>query len=85
MIFNTPLDFHIDNLKLPVTTISNQDKKIAFIRFDEDGALESSSKFMKTCQKMNITFQTTSGDASSLNEKAKYQIIHWIITQGLFY
>ena len=47
----------------------NKDKKVAFIRFDEDGALARSSEFMKTCPKMNITVQTKGGDAYSLNGK----------------
>ena len=49
----------------------NQDKKVAFIRVDEDGALARSSEFMKTCHKMNIIVQTTGGDASSLNGKSE--------------
>ena len=48
----------------------NQDKKVAFIRVDEDGALPRSSEFMRTCHKMNIIVQTTGGDASSLNGKS---------------
>ena len=49
----------------------NQDKKFAFIRVDEDEALARSSEFMRTCQNMNITVQTTGGDASSLNGKSE--------------
>ena len=59
----------IDILKFLVTTLINQDKKIAFIRVDEDGALARSSEFMRTCHNMNIIFQTTGGYASSLNGK----------------
>ena len=38
----------IDTLKFFVTTIQNQDKKMVFIRVDEDGALARSSEFMGT-------------------------------------
>ena len=38
----TPLDI----LKFLVTTLSDQDKKVAFIRVDEHGSLEISSEFM---------------------------------------
>ena len=47
----------------------NKDKKSAFIRVDEDGALTRSSEFMNTCHNMNIMVQTTGGYASSLNGK----------------
>ena len=60
---------HINILKLIVTTLRNQDKKAAFIRVDEDGALEKSNEFMKICYNMSITVQTTGGYASSLNGK----------------
>ena len=33
-------------LKFIVATFNNQDKKVAFVRFDEDGALSRSSEFM---------------------------------------
>ena len=59
----------LDILKCLVTTLINQDKKVAFIRVDEDGALARSSEFMKKCHKMNIIVQNTGGDASSLNSK----------------
>ena len=52
-----------------VTILRNQDKKVAFIRVDEDVQQKRSSKFMNTCNNMNITVQTTDGDASSLNDK----------------
>ena len=42
----------------------NQDKKVAFIPVDEDGALEISPEFMKTCHNINIIVQTTSIYAS---------------------
>ena len=47
-----------------VTTLRNQDNKVAFIRVNEDGALARPSEFMKTCHNMNIIVQTTGGDAS---------------------
>ena len=59
----------LDTLKFLVTTLRNQDKKVALIRVDEDGALARSSEFMKTCCSMNIIIQTTDGDASALNGK----------------
>ena len=58
-------------LKLLVTTFINQDKTVAFIREDEDGALSRSSEFMNTCHNMNIIVQNTGGDASSLNGKSE--------------
>ena len=61
----------LDILKFLVTTLRNQDKKVAFIRVDEDGALARSSEFMRTCHNMNIIVQTTGGDASSLNGKSE--------------
>ena len=61
----------LDILKFLVTTLRNQDKKVAFIRVDEDGALARSSEFMKTCHNMNIIVQTTGGYASSLNDKSE--------------
>ena len=56
----------LDILKFIVTTLINQDKKVAFIRVDEDGALARYSEFMKTCHNMNIIVITTGGDASCL-------------------
>ena len=61
----------LDILKFLVTIFRNQDKKVAFIWVDEDGALERSSEFMKTCHDMNIIFQTTGGDTSYLKGKSK--------------
>ena len=61
----------LDVLKFLVTTLRNQDKKVAFIRVDEDGALARSSEFMRTCHNMNIIVQNTGGDASSLNGKSE--------------
>ena len=61
----------LDILKFLVTTLRNQDKKVSFIRVDEDGALEKYSEFMKTCHNMNIIVQTTGGYASSLNGKSE--------------
>ena len=61
----------LDIIKFLVTTLSNQDNKIAFIRFDEDGELTRSSEFMKTFHNINIIVQTTGGDASYLNGKSE--------------
>ena len=54
-------------LKFPVTTLRNQDKKVAFIRVYEDVALARSYEFMKLCHIMNIIVQNTGGYLSSLN------------------
>ena len=59
----------LDILKFLVTTLSNQDKKVAFFWVDEYGELARYSEFMKTCHNMNIIVQNTGGDASSLNGK----------------
>ena len=56
-------------LKILFTMLKNQDKKVSFIRIDEDGSLEISSEFIKTCHNMNIIVQTKFGDASSINDK----------------
>ena len=56
-------------LKFLVTTLINQDNKVAFILVDEDVALARYSEFMKICHNMNIIVQTTGGDVSSLNGK----------------
>ena len=53
-----------DIIKFIVTSLMNQDKKVAFIPVDEDGALEISPEFMKTCHNINIIVQTTSIYAS---------------------
>ena len=42
-----------------------------FVRVDEDGALARYSEFIKTCHNMNIIFQTTGGETSSLNCKSE--------------
>ena len=65
IIKNPPLDI----LKFIVTKLINQDKKVALIRVDEDGALARSSGFKKTFHNTNITFQTTGGYESSINGK----------------
>ena len=57
-------------LKFLVTTLRNQDKKVSLIQVYEDVALAIHSEFIKTCHKMNITVQTTGGDASSINGKS---------------
>ena len=49
----------------------HHDKKVAFIKVDEDGTLARSSEFMRTCHNMNIIVQITVVDASSLNGKIK--------------
>ena len=55
--------------KFLLTTLRNQDNKIAFIRVDKHGALEISSEFMKTFNNMNIIVQNIGGDASFINVK----------------
>ena len=60
----TPLDI----LKIIVTKLKNQDKKVALVRIDDDGALKRYYEFTKTCHNTNITFQTT---GSSINGKSK--------------
>ena len=61
----------LDILKFLVTSLNNKDNKVAFIQGDEDGSIERSSEFMKTCHNMKIIAQDTGGDASSLNGKIK--------------
>ena len=61
----------LDILKFLVTIFNNQDKKVAFIRVDEDVSLEISSEFMSTCPNMNIIVKTTCGDSSYLNGKSE--------------
>ena len=63
----TPLDTQI----FLVATLRNQDKKFAFVRVDEDGALSRSSGFMKTCHNMNIIFQNIGVYAYSINGKSE--------------
>ena len=57
----------LDTLKLFFTTLSNQDKKLAFIQVNEYRALPRSSEYIKTCHTMNIIVKNTGGDASSIN------------------
>ena len=59
----------LDILKFLVTALRNQDKKVAFIRVDEYGAIAKSSNLLRTCHNINIIVQTTGGDSSSLNGK----------------
>ena len=59
----------LDILKFIVSTLRNQDKKVAFVQVDEYGELSRYSELTKTCNKMNITVQTTGGYASSINGK----------------
>ena len=61
----------LDILKFIVTVIINWDKKVAFIRVDEYGALARSSGFMNTYRNINIIFKTTGGDEYSLNGKSE--------------
>ena len=61
----------LEILKFLVTTLRNQDEKVAFIRVDEDGALSRSSEFMKTCHNMNIIVQTAGAYASYINGKSE--------------
>ena len=65
----------LDILSFLVTTMMNQDKKVAFIRVDEEVAMARSSEFMKTCHNINIIVQTTSGDAYSLNDKIESPVV----------
>ena len=57
----------IDILKNFVTTLRNQDKKVSFILFDEDGALTRYPEFMRTCHNINFIVKTKGGDEFSLN------------------
>ena len=59
----------LDILKFLVNKLRNKDKKVAFILFDEYGALSRSSEFIKTCHNMNILVQTTGEYAYELNSK----------------
>ena len=59
----------IDILKCLVTKLSNQNKKITFIRVDGDVVLERSSEFMKTFHRMNTIVHTIGGYAPSLSDK----------------
>ena len=63
----TPLEV----LKVSITALSNQDKKVAFIRVDEDGALVIYCEFMKIFHNMNITVQNIGVDSSYLNIKSE--------------
>ena len=59
----------LDILKLFFATFRNKDNKVSFILVVEDGALETSSEFMKTCHNMNIIVHTTGEYSYSLNGK----------------
>ena len=61
----------LDIVKLIVTTLRNQDNKVAFIRVDEDGALERYSESMRTYHNMNIIVQTTGRYEYLLNDKSE--------------
>ena len=56
--------------KFLVTTFSNQDKKVAFIRVDTYVALANYSESMKTCHNMKTIVQNTGGYASYLYGKS---------------
>ena len=62
---NPPLEI----LKFLVTTLRNQDKKVALVQVDEDVALIIYSELMRTCHNMNIVVQTTGGYVYSINGK----------------
>ena len=59
-----------DILKFIFAALINQDKKVAFIRVDEDGSLARFSEFTKTSHTMNIMVQNTGGYAYYLNGKS---------------
>ena len=59
----------LDILKFIITTLKNQDKKVALIRVEKYGAMERSSEFVKTRHNINTIIKNTDGDASSLNGK----------------
>ena len=61
----------LEILNFLVTTLINQDNKVAFIRVDEDGTLARSSEFMNTCHNMNIIVQTIGRDEFCLNGKSE--------------
>ena len=75
----------LEILKLLVTTLRNQDKKVVFIQVDDDGELAISSEFMKTCHNMNIIVQTIGRDAPLLNGETESLNKTFIISQELFY
>ena len=61
----------LDTLKFIFTTLKNQDKKVVFIRVDEDKAISKFSEFMNTYNNMNIIGQTIGGGTYSINGKSK--------------
>ena len=75
----------LDIQKFIVTTLCNQDRKVALIRADEDGALARYSEPMNTCHNMNIIVQTTSGYASALNGKSEIPNNKLANSKGLLY
>ena len=52
---------------------------------DEGGALALSSKFMRTCHKINIIAQTTGADASSFYGESEIPNKIGIIPQEILY
>ena len=61
----------LDILKFLVTQLSNQGKKIVFIRVDEDGSMEGSYEFMIIFHNVIIIVQTVGGYAYSINGKSE--------------
>ena len=61
----------LDTLNFFVTTLRNQDKKVVFIRVDEDGAPGISYEFTKSFHSMNIIVHTTCADVSSIIGKSE--------------
>ena len=59
----------LDILNFLFNKLRNQDNKVAFIRVDEDVALERYYEFMSKCHNINIIVKTTGEDAYSLNGK----------------
>ena len=45
----------LEIIKLLLKIFRNQDKRVSFIRVDEDGELERYSESMRACHNMNIT------------------------------
>ena len=71
----------LDILKFLFTKLINQDKKVAFIRVDEDGALARSSEFMRKCHNMNIIVQTTGGRLLLYGNPKGHEVAEHIATK----
>ena len=61
----------LDILKFIVTTLMNQNKKVALILLDQDVAQKIYSGFLNTGDNMKSIVQTIGGYASSINEKSE--------------